>query len=102
MKVDYDKSRLALNMEKIEYLKVCDRITEDLNARSEIGRECSTPFKYFRVTLSSNVKSKENVNGKVGQGKIIIRQLNSVLRNKDVTNKTKKDNIQFGCGEFAI
>lgn len=86
LKDEYEKWGLKINMSKTEYLKVGDDELEDIEIETEKIKGCKT-FKYLGVTLSSNGKSSDDINNKIGQGKRAIRQLNPILWN----DKIKKE-----------
>ncbi|KAL3289576.1 hypothetical protein HHI36_022990 [Cryptolaemus montrouzieri] len=46
-------------------------------------------FKYLGVTLAANGKSSNDVSNNKTQEKMVIRQLNSMLWNKKLTERTK-------------
>lgn len=49
-----------------------------------------TSFRYLVVTLAKFSRSNKDFNGKMKQEKIVIGQLNSMLRSSKIIQKTKK------------
>ena len=84
----YEQAGLSINTKKTQYMATGNDNADDL----EIGRykikQCSS-FKYLGVTLTTNGKSSEDINNKIGQGRAVIGQINSLLWNKKISNKTK-------------
>ena len=86
---EYDKWGLTVNTKKTEYMIVGNEEKQNLDADNCEIKHCSS-FKYLGVTLSTNGKSVEDITNKIGQGRRVIRQLNSLLWNKKIANKTKR------------
>ncbi|XP_030754900.1 uncharacterized protein LOC115881517 [Sitophilus oryzae] len=57
-------------------------------------KHCSK-FKYLGVTLSSDGKSNENISNKIGQGRRIIRELNSLLWSDRISRRIKQ--MMYNC-----
>ena len=86
---EHDKWGLNINFDKSVYLKVANEEKENLNMDGRVVKGCKS-FKYLGIILTSNAKSLEDINNRIGQGKRAIKQLNSVLSNVELTRNTKK------------
>jgi len=75
-------------MSKTKYLKVGEDTISNLQMDTDIVKGCGS-FKYLDVTLSSNDRSMDDINNKMGRGKTALRQLNSILWNNNITRRTK-------------
>lgn len=80
---------LIVNMKKTEYMSVGNDDHSDLDiGMGKTIKHCSK-FKYLGVTLSSDGKSNEDISNKIGQGRRIIRELNSLLWSDRISRRTK-------------
>ena len=73
--------------EKTEYLVVGDK-GDDLDVGS-VKVKNTKRFRYLGVLFTDDGKSTTDINNKIGQGKQVISQINSVLWNNKVKKKTK-------------
>ncbi|XP_030752386.1 uncharacterized protein LOC115879632 [Sitophilus oryzae] len=84
----YSKWGLRINTKKTEYMVVGDDEREDLDVGIGTIKNVCT-FKYLGVTFTTNGKSTQDIANKVGQGKRVIGQLNSLLWSDKISQKTK-------------
>lgn len=85
---EYRRWGLTINIKKTVYMVVGDEHSNDLlidNGKIKLVKS----FKYLGVTLSSVGRSYQDITNKIGQGKRVIRQLNSILWSDKITRKTK-------------
>jgi len=85
---EYEKWGLTISHKKTEYMVAGENDRQDLDVGQHKLKNCAT-FKYLGVTLSNTGKSNEDIKNKIGQGRRVIRQLNSVLWNNKIRSKTK-------------
>ncbi|XP_030753978.1 uncharacterized protein LOC115880821 [Sitophilus oryzae] len=86
---EYSKWGLTINTKKTEYMVVGDDEREDLDVGIGIIKNVCT-FKYLGVTFTTNGKSTQDIANKVGQGKRVIGQLNSLLWSDKISQKKQK------------
>lgn len=85
---EYNKWGLTINIKKTEYMVAGEGHNNDLPTDTTVVKGCNS-FKYLGVTLSSTGRSHADISNKIGQGKRVIRQLNSILWNGHITRRTK-------------
>lgn len=88
LQTEYEKWGLTINLKKTEYMVVGDEEMEDLEIGTSTIQNVSS-FKYLGVTFSKNGKSTQDVINKIGQGRRVINQLNSVLWSGKISKKIK-------------
>lgn len=89
LEAEYKKYSLVINFKKTEYMVVAEDIKSDLDVGNKRIKNCAS-LKYLGVTFSDTGKSDADLSNKIGRGKLVIRQLNSLLWSDKVIRITKK------------
>ena len=87
---EYTKMGLEINIKNTEYLTIRDEETTDLEVDGNVKIRGTDKFKYLGFTLSKQGTTEEEIKNRLEQTRTGIRQLHSVIWDKNVRKSTKK------------
>jgi len=85
---EYEKWGLKINFKKTEYM-VVGGTGKDLVMEDGSVVKCCQTYKYLGTILTDQGGSEEEIKHRIRQGKSAIRQLHSIIWNKNIANKVK-------------
>ena len=87
---EYIKAGLEINLKKTEYLAITEDNIKNLTLSDGMEITGTDKFKYLGFTMTKNGSTEEEIKNRLGQTRACIRQLHTIIWNKNIRNETKR------------